>query len=89
MIKKVAGIIVGAAVIIMGLVFVGSALMGVDTSAVNGTVHENTTNLLMTVGDAGLNLLVVIPVLLIIGAFVIVASLIKTKGSSGRRRRKR
>lgn len=89
MIKKVAGIIIGAAIIIMGLVFVGNALLGVDTSAVEGTVYENTTSLIMTVGDAGLNLLVVIPVLLIIGAFIIVASLIKTKGNGGSRRRKR
>lgn len=89
MIKKVAGIIMAGAIILIALVFCGSALLSVDTSAVNNTTHGQTINTILTIGDASFNLLIVVPVILMIGAFIIVLSLIKTKGNSGSRRRKR
>lgn len=89
MIKKVAGIIMAMAIILIALVFCGSALLSVDTSGVEGTVHEQTMNTIITIGDASFNLLIVVPVILLVGAFIIVLSLIKTKGSSGRRRKRK
>jgi|LSQX01.2.fsa_nt_gb uncharacterized membrane protein len=87
MLKKIAMIILVAAVIMIALVFMLPLMAGVDASAVNGTVYEDTYDQVMDTSNLSYRLMQFTPLFLAVGGCVLVAGafLLRKKGRGSRR----
>lgn len=89
MMKKIVGIVMAMMLIMVILVFGGSALMQVDTSNADGTMMGDIINMIQTTADGSFIILMIIIVLLAVGALILVFNNISGSGSRGRRRKSR
>lgn len=89
MMKKIVGIVMAMMLIMVILVFGGSALMQVDTSNSDGTMMGDIINMIQTTADGSFIILMIIIVLLAVGALILVFNFISGSGSRGRRRKSR
>ena len=71
------------------LVFGGSALMQVDTSNADGTMMGDIINMIQTTADGSFIILMIIIVLLAVGALILVFNNISGSSGRGRRRKSR
>lgn len=89
MMKKIVGIVMAMMLIMVILVFGGSALMQVDTSNADGTMMGDIINMIQTTADGSFIILMIIIVLLAVGALILVFNNLSGSGSRGRRRKYR
>ena len=89
MMKKIVGIVMAMMLIMVILVFGGSAIMQVDTSNADGTMMGDVINMIQTTADGSFIILMIIIVLLAVGALILVFNNISGSGSRGRRRKSR
>lgn len=89
MMKKIVGIVMAMMLIMVILVFGGSALMQVDTSNADGTMMGDIINMIQTTADGSFIILMIIIVLLAVGALILVFNNLSGSGSRGRRRKSR
>lgn len=89
MMKKIVGIVMAMMLIMVILVFGGSAIMQVDTSNADGTMMGDIINMIQTTADGSFIILMIIIVLLAVGALILVLNNISGSGSRGRRRKSR
>ena len=89
MMKKIVGIVMAMMLIMVILVFGGSALMQVDTSNADGTMMGDIINMIQTTADGSFIILMIIIVLLAVGALILVFNNISGSGNRGRRRKSR
>lgn len=87
MMKKIIGIVMAMMLIMVILVFGGSALMQVDTSNADGTMMGDIINMIQTTADGSFVIMMIIIVLLAVGALILVFN--NFSGSSGRGRRRK
>lgn len=89
MMKKIVGIVMAMMLIMVILVFGGSALMQVDTSNADGTMMGDIINMIQTTADGSFIILMIIIVLLAVGALILVFNNISGSSGRGRRRKSR
>lgn len=89
MMKKIVGIVMAMMLIMVILVFGGSALMQVDTSNADGTMMGDIINMIQTTADGSFIILMIIIVLLAVGALILVFNNLSGSGNRGRRRKSR
>lgn len=89
MMKKIVGIVMAMMLIMVILVFGGSALMQVDTSNADGTMMGDIINMIQTTADGSFIILMIIIVLLAVGSLILVFNNLSGSGSRGRRRKSR
>ena len=88
MMKKIVGIVMAMMLIMVILVFGGSALMQVDTSNADGTMMGDIINMIQTTADGSFVIMMIIIVLLAVGALILVFNNFSGSGR-GRRRKSR
>lgn len=71
------------------LVFGGSALMQVDTSNADGTMMGDIINMIQTTADGSFIIMMIIIVLLAVGALLLVFNSLTSSGKGSRRRKSR
>ena len=89
MMKKIVGSVMAMMLIMVILVFGGSALMQVDTSNADGTMMGDIINMIQTTADGSFIILMIIIVLLAVGALILVFNNISGSSGRGRRRKSR
>ena len=89
MMKKIVGIVMAMMLIMVILVFGGSALMQVDTSNADGTMMGEIINMIQTTADGSFVIMMIIIVLLAVGALILVFNNFSGSRGRGRRRKSR